>query len=162
MPGRLLAHDAVARKFALGIALTGLMLAFMAASMLVFPYKATANPEIQGELLYDLLGHLEYDDHGRFAPVDDPYMQQRLQTLMLESRLNILPASAYIINQATGQMVWSVNANSPRFDSVDVALGYAMQFITTPGHQLAVQNFWLRDDADARIEFRMVVALPIH
>ncbi len=82
MQRRLWGHHALARHFAVGIALAGLMLTFLAATLLVFPYKATANPEVQGELLYDLLGHLEYDGKGHFGAIDDPVMQQKLAALI--------------------------------------------------------------------------------
>lgn len=162
MPKRLLAHHAIARQFALGIALAGLMLAFMAASLLVFPYKATANPDVQGELLYDLLGHLQYGSNDRFAAVDDPAMQQRLDMMLMQNRLNTPTAAAYIVNLATGERVWSASASPLRFDAIDTVpdSGYAMQFIDADDHQLAVQNFWIKDAGGIRHEFRMVLALP--
>lgn len=162
MPQWLLARHVIARRFALGIALTGLMLAFLAASSLVFPYKAAANPEVQGELLYDLLGHLNYDGNGRFGPIDDDLsMQRELYKLIAENHLNAPVASAYILNVNTGDVAWSAAANPQRYDSVKVAPGYDMQFITLSDRQLAAQNFWIRNQDGSRAEFRMLVVLPL-
>jgi hypothetical protein len=162
MQRRLAGRHDIARHFALGVALTGLMLTFLAAVLLVFPYKLAANPEVQSELLYDLLGNLEYGVNGHFAAVDDPVMRQELEALVTENRLNGREGSAYILNLGNGAIVWSSAATSLRFEKVVVNSDYAMQFIQTEGHQLAVQNFWLNDAGHARLEFRMVVALPVH
>lgn len=162
MPRRFLPRHASARGVALGMALVGLMLAFVATSLLVFPYKVAANPEMQGELLYDLLGHLEYDAaSGRFGQIDgDPAMQQKLNALIVGNHLDMQPASAYVINLGNGNVVWSAAPDPRQIAIPALAPGYAMQFVNTPEQQIAVQNFWLRGGAGERIEFRMVVALP--
>ena len=157
------AKHPIARHFALGIALTGLMLTLLAATLLVFPYKLAANPEVQGELLYDVLGNLEYSANGRFEPIDDPVLRQRLADLVVENRLNGRGGMAYIVNLRDGVTVWSAAmAMSFGVDMPKVRDGYTMQFLQTATHQLAVQNFWLKDAGNARLEFRMVVALPVH
>jgi hypothetical protein len=161
MQRRLAVHPEIVRHFALGIALTGLMLTFLAATLLVFPYKVAANPEVQGELLYDLLGHLEYGTDGRFGRIDSPVMQQKLESLVTENRLNGREGSAYILNLGTGETVWSASATPHQFDAIDVGNVYTMQFTQAESHQLAVQNFWLSHN-NVRLEFRMVVALPVN
>lgn len=152
----------VARHFALGIALIGLLLAFLSAALLVFPHKLAANPEVQGALLYDLLGMLEYRQDGHFGPVDDPAMQQNLKRLIAQRRLNGRDGVAYILNRTNAEIVWQ-SAPAPvtwRVEGEDNA--YALQFKQTATHQLAIQNFWLRATDSTRVEFRMVVALPLH
>jgi len=162
MQRRYAAQRNIARHFALGIALTGLMLTFLAAVLLVFPYKLAANPEVQGELLYDLLGSLEYQDDGRFSPIDDPVMRQNLKTLTTQKRLNGREGVAYILNVRNGMVVWQSAPVRSELGAVAVDDTYTMQFKQTPTHQLAVQNFWLKAAGNTRVEFRMVVALPIH
>ncbi|SEA10776.1 MAG: hypothetical protein QJT81_08305 [Candidatus Thiothrix putei] len=151
-----------ARHFALGIALTGLALTFLAATLLVFPYKLAANAEVQGELLYDLLGSVEYRTDGRFSAIDDPVVQQQLNALIAQKRLNGNEGAAYILNVQSNEVVWQAAATPLLFEGIVVDDVYTMQFIQTATHQLAVQNFWLKDAGNARLEFRMVVALPIH
>lgn len=160
MPKRLLVHDAAARKLALGLALAGLMLSFVAASLVVFPYKAAANPEVRGEVLYELLGHLQYSDDGRFTAVDDPAMQQRLALLLLQNRLTVPGAAAYIVELAQGTVVWSASPKVVPVEGSAVEPGYGMQFLHTGGQPLVVQNFWLNTADGSRREFRMVLALP--
>lgn len=152
----------ITRHFALGIALTGLMLTFLAAALLVFPYKLAANPEVSGELLYDLLGNLEYHDAGHFSPVDDPVMQQNLKTLITQKRLNGREGVAYILNVAEGTLAWQSAPLRLVLGGVAADDTYTMQFKQTATHQLAVQNFWLKTAGNTRLEFRMVVALPVH
>ncbi|MGB3918117.1 MAG: hypothetical protein WBL07_11845 [Thiothrix litoralis] len=161
MQRRLAVKPHIARQFALGIALMGLTLTFLAATLLVFPYKLAANPEVQGELLYDLLGSLEYSANGRFEVIDDPIMRHKLAGLLMNNRLNGREGVAYILNLGNGKIVWSAAATSLRVDGLGVNDSYLMQFTHTPTHQLAVQNFWLKDVGKVRLEFRMVVALPI-
>lgn len=162
MQRRYAAQRNIARHFALGVALTGLMLTFLAAALLVFPYKLAANPEVQGELLYDLLGSLEYRDDGRFSPVDDPVMRQHLKTLVTQKRLNGREGGAYILNVRNGRVVWQSAPLRAELGVVAVGDTYTMQFKQTTMHQLAVQNFWLKAAGNTRLEFRMVVALPIN
>jgi hypothetical protein len=152
----------IARHFALGIALTGLMLTLLAATLLVFPYKLAANPEVQSELLYDVLGNLEYSADGRFGAIDDPFMRQRLANLVIENRLNGRGGVAYIVNLNNGEIMWHSAAMPNGFVVPEVDNAYTMQFLQTASHQLAVQNFWLKNAGNARIEFRMVVALSVH
>lgn len=152
----------IARRFALGVALMGLMLTCLAAALLVFPYKLAANPEVQGELLYDVLGQLEYVDNGRFEVIDDPAMRQKLAALLASNHLNRREGSAYILNLGSGETVWSAAPTPLHFGGLAVNSRYVMQFTHTATHQLAVQNFWLTDSGNARQEFRMIVALPIH
>lgn len=163
MPRRFLSRHVSARSVALGVALAGLMLAFLAASLLVFPYKAVANPEVQGELLYDLLGHLEYDAaSGRFGQIADaPPMQEKLNALIVGNQLDVPPATAYIMNLGDNAVVWGTSPDPAQLSIPDIAPGYTMQFVTTQEQQIAVQNFWLRGGGGERIEFRMVVALPV-
>jgi hypothetical protein len=161
MQRRLTVKPHIARHFALGIALTGLMLTFLAATLLVFPYKLAANPEVQGELLYDVLGNLEYGADGYFDSVDDPVMQKKLAELLIDNRLNGHDGMAYIVNLGNGATAWSASSTSTRVDESGVNDSYVMQFTHIATHQLAVQNFWLKDAGNARLEFRMVVALPV-
>jgi hypothetical protein len=162
MQRRYAAQRNIARHFALGVALTGLLLTFLAAVLLVFPYKLAANPEVQGELLYDLLGSLEYRDDGRFSPIDDPAMQHNLKTLTTQKRLNGREGVAYILNARNGVVVWQSAPVRAELGAVAVDDTYTMQFKQTPTHQLAVQNFWLKAAGNTRLEFRMVVALPLN
>ena len=156
----LLQRHVAARQFALGFALIGLMLTFVGAALLVFPYKVTANQELQSELLYDLLGNLDYRGDDKFVAVDDPRMQRRLQRLLADNHLDGLSGSAYIRNRNSHSIVWSGATAAMPLDTSNTQNTYKMQFVYADHHQVAVQNFWIRRNNHLREEYQMVVALP--
>ncbi|MEN9503747.1 MAG: hypothetical protein RI964_3032 [Pseudomonadota bacterium] len=155
-----LQRHVAARQFALGFALIGLMLTFVGAALLVFPYKATANQELQSELLYDLLGHLDYRGDDKFVAVDDSRMQRRLQHLLADNHLDGLSGSAYIRNRNNHSIVWRSAKSATPLDTDDVKNTYNMQFVYADHRQVAVQNFWISKSNHLREEYQMVVALP--
>lgn len=148
----------ILRLFAASVAFAGLVLVFVGAALLTFPFKATANPETQAEVLYDVLGHLERQDDGHFRAIT-PDIGRQLDVILAENRLDGRHGSAYIVERANGNVVWSASGFPLAFDTTAADDHYAMQFINMGGYRLAVQNFWMRDAAGERFEFRMVVAL---
>jgi hypothetical protein len=151
----------LAQQFALGIALAGLVLVFVGALLLVFPPPAVANSGLQGEILYDLLGCLEYKDSGHFEQTDDLSMQVKLKRLAAEYHLNGREGSAYIQNLASHAVVWSVPGLPLVFNSQSASDSYEMQYLSSGDYRLFVQNFWVAEQAGRREEFRMVVALLV-
>jgi hypothetical protein len=81
---------------------------------------------------------------------------------VIKNRLNGRGGVAYIVNLNNGEIVWHSAAMPNGFVVPAVDNACAMQFLQTANHQLAVQNFWLKDAGNARVEFRMVVALSVH
>lgn len=149
----------IARPFAAGVALAGLMLVFLGASLLVFPFKVTADPKMQGEVLYNILGHLELQADGRFAAVDDPLMRAQLKQIIKGNHLDGREGSAYIVEQGGGKVVWSASGFPLAFDTSSAENHYEMQLQDNGGYHLAIQNFWMKNANGERLEFRMVVAL---
>ena len=152
-------HRLTAWHFALGFALAGLILVFIGAALLVFPYKAVANPETQSELLYDLLGSVDYQTNGQFNNVNDDRIQRRVKWLINSHRLDGKHGAAYIRNLNSKQIVWTASSDALSFDTSLASRVYDLQFIHVNHYQLAIQNFWVRFNSK-REEFQMVVALP--
>jgi hypothetical protein len=150
-------HRPFAQQLASGIALAGLV----GALLLVFPPKAVANTGLQGDVLYDLLGCLEYRNGGRFEQIDDPSLQAKLGRLVAEYHLDGREGSAYIQNLASHAIVWGVPALPLVFDNRGVSDTYEMQYLLSGDYRLFVQNFWVGNQAGKREAFRMVVALPV-
>lgn len=156
--GTLPTAPSLAQRFAAGIALAGLMLTFVGASLLVFPYKVTASPASQADLLYDLLGHLDYTQDRGFHAVDDAAMQGVLLRMIEKNNLDGREGSAYIIDLGSGKVLWSASGFPLDFELSDLSSGYEIQYHHNGGYHLTVQNFWQRVGLQ-RQELRMVVAL---
>ena len=152
-------RHAAARQFALGFALIGLMLTLIGAVLLAFPLKVTASQTVQGKLLYDLLGHLDYQRNGQFSAVNDERMQRRLKRLLVENHLDGINGFAYIRHLNSRTIVWGAKAPALDDRAPFSANGYELQFVHAARYQLAVQNFWVRHNQQ-REEYQMVVALP--
>lgn len=159
MPHMARVQNTVTPSVVFDSAFMGLLLMALVTALLAFPLKAAADPQHQEDLLYALLGSLDYSADGRFIPVTDPAMQKRLPQLVHDYDLATPAASAYIIDTHRSVIVWSPAAEPLRFEYLPVAADYALQTFDTGTHSVMVQPFW-RMDAGVRREFRMVVALP--
>ncbi|MGL4185519.1 MAG: hypothetical protein ACRCR4_07045 [Thiotrichaceae bacterium] len=128
----------------------------------------------QAALLDALLGHLDYVEGGTFEVNPDMGMQGELAEVAQAFSLSTEDRSAYIVRLKDDQVVWKIEPTAPVFNTVKADNDYALQWIKmcpssmipptkvskVQFYQLAVQNFWIRNQAQEREEYRIVVALP--
>ena len=128
----------------------------------------------QAALLDALLGHLDYVEGGTFEVNADMAMQGELAEVAQAFALSTEDRSAYIVRLKDDQVVWKIEPTAPIFNTVKANKDYDLQWIKicpssmipptkvskVQFYQLAVQNFWIRNQAQEREEYRIVVALP--
>jgi hypothetical protein len=128
----------------------------------------------QAALLDALLGHLDYAEGGTFEVNPDMGMQGELAEVAQAFSLSTEDRSAYIVRLKDDQVVWKIEPTAPIFNTSQANHAYELQwFKACPNsmmpptkvekvqfYELAVQNFWIRNKAQEREEYRIVVALP--
>ena len=155
----LVPHQTASKRFVLGFVWTGLIMLLMATLLAALPQRVRAEQNKSGELLYGLLGYLEWQPDYTFAPVDDVTMQKKLAQLITHNRLDALDKVAYIRERFTHTLAWEAIPTSRQFDTSAARDTYDLQTFSSEGHQLTVQNFWLTN-ANTRLEYQMVVVFP--
>lgn len=114
----------------------------------------------KAQLLYDVLGSLEYTDDGKFAPVNDVAGQSSLNELIKQYALERPEASIYILNLSQHILAWSAAEQVKQYDtSTAKADIYDVQVVEDGNIPLLVQNFWVKQTDGSRMEFRMVLVL---
>lgn len=136
--------------------------ALVAIFALVFSPKAQASSEEQTlhtQLLYDVLGRVEYDGGGRFTPVKDAAMLQELKAMIATHQLGSATATAYIRNVSRNMLAWAASPTARLLPQQELG-SYTLRFVRVDDLNVAVQNFWIKHANGQREEFQMVLALP--
>lgn len=135
--------------------------ALVAIFLFVFSPKTQASEEqaLHTQLLYDVLGRVEYDDGGRFIPVKDTAMLQELKAMITTHQLGSATATAYIRNVSRNMLAWAASPTARLLPQQELG-SYTLRFVRVDDLNVAVQNFWIKHADGQREEFQMVLALP--
>lgn len=115
----------------------------------------------QTQLLYEVLGSLEYVGDGKLAPIDDAGVEHSLDELIKQHGFDHPEASVYILNLKQNTLAWSATTSPRQYGTSAVKADvYAIQAAQDGDTRLLVQNFWVRDDDGSRLECRMVMVVP--
>ncbi|QTR48928.1 hypothetical protein [Candidatus Thiothrix anitrata] len=135
--------------------------ALVAIFLLAFSPKAQASEAetLHAHLLYNVLGRIEYDDGGRFTPVQDATMLQELKAMIATHQLGDGTATAYVRNISRNMLAWAASPTARLLPPQELG-SYTLRFVQVDDLKVAVQNFWVKHQDGQREEFQMVLALP--
>lgn len=135
--------------------------ALLTIFLFISPSEARAHGEksLHTQLLYDVLGRLEYDEGGRFTPVKDEVMLQELEAMITTHQLGSATATAYIRNVSRNMLAWAASPTARLLPQQELG-SYTLRFIRVDDLNVAIQNFWIKHTDGQREEFQMVLALP--
>jgi hypothetical protein len=115
----------------------------------------------QTQLLYEVLGSLEYAGDGKFTPVAHVAVEQSLNELIKKHGFDHPEASVYVLNLSQNTFAWSAVAQPTQYDTSAVKADvYATQSTHDGETHLLVQNFWVKQDDGSHLDCRMVMVVP--
>lgn len=110
-------------------------------------------------LLYEILGHLEYQSNQGF--IADQNMVDSLSELIKTQALDGGQGYAYVINVASRKVTWSTLSSMPQYQKElkAHALGDAIYLQSNEKNYFLAKNFWVKTSSGNKEHFQIVLAV---
>lgn len=113
----------------------------------------------QEELLFSILGRLDYTDNHKFVAVNDPTVQQELKNLLATNKLDGVHGAACIYNKKNWTLAWGEPLMHLPLHTLFEPSDNLLQFKKLEKYRFAALNFWIKNDDGSKDYFQLIIAL---